>query len=130
MLKIIDGSMVVSQTKYAQDVLTRGGMSYCEGSPTPLLSSEKITTHEGEFLGPKNSTKYISMVGALQYLILTRPDIAYTVNKLYQYLHTLTTLHWTTAKRITRYVKHTVGVGITFMKSTSTLISAFSDVDW
>jgi histone deacetylase 1/2 len=70
------------------------------------------------------------MVGALQYLTLTRPDLSYAVNKVCQYLHAPTTLHWTAAKRIMRYVKHTVGLGITFMKSSSTLVSAFSDADW
>jgi histone deacetylase 1/2 len=69
------------------------------------------------------------MVGTLQYLILTRPDLSYAVNKLCQYLHAPTTLHWTAAKRIMRYVKHTVGLGITFMKSPSTLVNAFSAAD-
>jgi histone deacetylase 1/2 len=40
--------LILSQTKYAQDVLARVGMVDCKGAPTPLSSSEKITTHEGE----------------------------------------------------------------------------------
>ena len=40
------------------------------------------------------------MVGALQYVTLTRPDISYAVNKVRQYLHAPTTVHWTTSKRI------------------------------
>jgi histone deacetylase 1/2 len=125
-----DDRLVLSQTKYVQDVLARVGMVDCKGSHTPLSSSEKITAHEGELLGRDDSTKYRRMVGALQYLTLTGPDLSYDVNKVCQYLHAPTTLHWTTAKRILRYVKHTVGLGITFMKSTSTLVSAFSDADW
>jgi histone deacetylase 1/2 len=39
-------------------------------------------------------------------------------------------VHWTAAKRILRYVKHTLTVGLTFSKSSSTLVSAFSDADW
>jgi histone deacetylase 1/2 len=70
------------------------------------------------------------MVGALQYLTLTRPDICYAVNKVCQYLHAPTTVHWTAAKRILRYVKHTMSFGLTFLKSHSTLLSAFSDADW
>lgn len=75
-------------------------------------------------------TKYRSLVGALQYLTLTRPDISFAVNKACQYLHAPTTAHWTVAKRILRYVRHTLSVGLTFSKSTSTLVSAFSDSDW
>jgi histone deacetylase 1/2 len=61
---------------------------------------------------------------------LTRPYIAYFVNKVCQYLHAPTTTHWTTAKIILQYVKDTIILGITFHKSSSTLLSAFSDADW
>ena len=126
----IDNGIVLNQAKYAKDIIARVGMNNCKGVPTPLSSSEKITAIGGELLGPDDSTKYRSMVGALQYLTLTRPDISYAVNKVCQYLHAPTTVHWTAAKRILRYVKHTVGIGLTFMRSSSTLVSAFSDADW
>jgi hypothetical protein len=76
-----DDGLVLNQTKYARDVIARVGMKDCKGAPTPLSSSEKISAYEGELLGPEDSTKYRSIVGALQYLTLTRPDIAYAVNK-------------------------------------------------
>jgi histone deacetylase 1/2 len=126
----VDDGIVLSQAKYAQDVLSRVGMTHCSGSPTPLSSSEKITAREGDMLGPEDITNYRNMVGALQYLTLTRPDISYAVNKVCQYLHAPTTVHWTAAKRIWRYVKHTLSMGLTFMRSSSTLVSAFSDADW
>jgi hypothetical protein len=64
-VKSVNDQLILSQTKYAQDVFARVGMTDCKGSPTPLSSSENITTHEGEPLGPNDSTKYRSMVGAL-----------------------------------------------------------------
>ena len=124
-----NNGLVLSQAKYAHDVLSRVGMLHCKGSPTPLWSSKKITTHEGELL-PEDCTKYKSMVGTLQYLTLTPTNICYAVNKVCQYLHAPTTLHWTAAKRIMRYIKHTPSVGLKFMRSQSTLVSAFSDADW
>jgi histone deacetylase 1/2 len=126
----MDDGILLNQTKYAQDILTRVGMTDCTGVTTPLSSSEKITAHQGDLLGPDDSTNYRSMVGALQYLTLTRPDISFAVNKVCQYLHAPTTVHWTAAKRILRYVKHTLTVGLTFSKSPSMLVSAFSDADW
>jgi hypothetical protein len=69
-------------------------------------------------------------VGALQHLTLTRPVISFAASKVCQYLHAPTTIHWTTVKRIIRYVKHTTSVGLTFKRSNSTLVSAFSDADW
>jgi hypothetical protein len=47
--------------------------------------------------------------GALQYCSLTRLEIAYSVNQLYQHLHTPTTAHWTSAKCVLRYLKRIVG---------------------
>jgi hypothetical protein len=126
----VDNGIVLSQAKYAQDILTRVGMTNCTGVATPLSASEKLTAHQGDLLGPADSTNYRSMVGALQYLTLTRPDISYAVNKVCQYLHAPTTVHWAAAKRILRYVKQTRTVGLTFLKSSSTLLSAFSDADW
>lgn len=71
-----------------------------------------------------------SVVGALQYLTLTRPDLSFSVNKVCQYLYDPTSVHWTTVKWILRYVKGTIGVGVKINQSSSTLLSLFSDADW
>ena len=63
-------------------------------------------------------------------MTLTRPDISFVVNKVCQFLHAPTTVHWTAAKRIVRYVKNTLTTGLTFSKSSSMLVSAFSDSNW
>lgn len=68
-------------------------------------------------------------MGALQYLILKRPDLAFSVNKVCQFLQMPTIVHWSAAKRILRYVKHTLGLGLEIRKSRSILLSAFSDAD-
>lgn len=129
-VKKVSNGLILSQGKYARDVLGRACLLFAKEVPTPLSSSEKISANEGEPLGPEDITKYRSMVGALQYLTLTRPDISYAVNKVCQYLHAPTTVHWAAAKRILRYIKGTIGTGITFLRSDSTLVSAFSDADW
>ena len=104
-------------------------MKDCKPSPTPLSGSEKLSAFEGEPLKEEESTRYRSAVGALQYLTLTRPDISFAVNKVCQYLHAPTTVHWTAVKRIIRYIKHTASLGLLFRRSSSTLDIAFSDVD-
>jgi hypothetical protein len=127
--KAKDG-LILSQEKYASDLLKKEGMSDCKPVATPLSTTEKLSLHEGTVLGENDSTKYRSIVGALQYLTLTRPDIAFPVNKVCQFLHSPTTIHWTTVKRISRYVKQTTKVGLKIRRSNSTLVSAFSDTDW
>jgi hypothetical protein len=45
-------------------------------------------------------------------LTLTRTDIVFPVNKIYQFLHAPTTIHWDSVKRILRYIKHTRKLGL------------------
>ncbi|XP_073352573.1 retrovirus-related Pol polyprotein from transposon RE1 isoform X1 [Aegilops tauschii subsp. strangulata] len=120
----------LSQEKYAADMVKKAGLQGYKPSPTPMSSSEKLSLTEGQLLSQDDSTKYRSLVGALQYLTLTRPDISFAVNKVCQFVHAPTTVHWAAAKRIVRYVKNTANIGLNFSKSSSTLVSAFSDSDW
>ena len=102
-----EGGFHLSQEKYATNLLNRVGLQDCKPSPTPLSSSEKLSLAEGELLSQEDGSKYTSLVGALQYLTLTRPAISFAVNKVCQFLHAPTIAHWTAAKRILRYVKNT-----------------------
>lgn len=107
-----NGELVLKQERYATELLQRVNTSNCKSVATPLSTSEKLSIHDGERLGSEDSTQYRSIVGALQYLTLTRPDISFAVNKVCQFLHSPTTTHWMDVKRILRYVKGTVGLGL------------------
>jgi hypothetical protein len=105
-------------------------MLSCKPVNTPLATSEKLSAHIGTPLGPQDATKYRSIVGALQYLTLTQPDIAFAVNKVCQYLHALIDAHWATLKRILRYLQGCTKLGLKFVKNSSLLVSAFAYADW
>ena len=122
--------LLLNQEKYVNDLLKRVGMTNCSPCPTPLSTSDTLSLHEGSFLGPEDSSSYRSVVGTLQYLTLTRTDLSFSINKVCQFLHAPTTTHWTAVKRILRYINGTRTLGLTFQKSSSTLLSAFSDADW
>ena len=98
--------------------------------PHHCLVQEKLSLAEVQPLDKEDGTRYRSPVGALQYLSLTRPNISFTVNKMCQSLHAPTIAHLTAAKHILRYVKSILSVGLSFSKSSSTLVSAFSHSDW
>jgi hypothetical protein len=127
--KTIDGT-VLTQEKYALDLLKKVGMSECKPVATPLSTSKKLSRHEGTPLRSNDTMKYRSVVGALQYLTLTRPDIVYSVNKVCQFLQLPTTIHWAAVKRILRYIKSSINLGLKIQKSRSTLVSGFFDADW
>ncbi|XP_052169207.1 uncharacterized mitochondrial protein AtMg00810-like [Oryza glaberrima] len=129
-VKKVTQGLVLSQARYASDILKRAGMSICKPASTPLSTTEKLSIEDGDFLGQNDASHYRSIVGALQYLTLTRPDLSFSVNKVCQFLHSPTTVHWSAVKRILRYIKGTVEFGLRFGKYDSMLISAFSDADW
>jgi histone deacetylase 1/2 len=73
--------LVLSQQRYASDILARSSMQKCKPVDTPLPSNEKLSIEGGTKLLPDDSSRYRSLVRALQYLTLTRPDISFAVNK-------------------------------------------------
>jgi len=124
------GELLLTQERYASHILKRVNMQLCKPVKTPLATTEKLSITDGTCLETDDSTRYRSIVGALQYLTLIRPDLSFAVNKVCQFLHSPTTVHWEAVKRILRYVKGTIGLGIKIKRSNSTLVSAFSDADW
>lgn len=122
--------LILSQEKYAEDVIKRSGMAHSKPVKTPLSTVDKLGAIQGEKLGPDDSTKYRSIVGALQYLTLTRPDVSFAVNKVCQFLHAPTTQHWSAVKRILQYIHGTLKLGLNIRRSSSMVVSAFSDADW
>ena len=74
--------LVLTQHKYIQDLFPRINMLTSKGVPTPMLPSEKLLLDGGENLSSKDTTRYRSVVGALQYFSLTRPDISFIVNRV------------------------------------------------
>jgi histone deacetylase 1/2 len=63
--------LVLTQEKYATELLNKVGMHDCKSAPTPLSSTEQLSLYDGTPLGSEDSTQYRSIVGALQYLTLT-----------------------------------------------------------
>jgi hypothetical protein len=128
-VKQLNNGVLLTQEKYASDILTRVGMHNCKPVSTPLPTSTKLSQQEGDPLGPEDNIRYRSVIGALQYLSHTHPDLAFSINKVCQYLSAPTTVPWTTVKRILRYIQYTLHTSLRIIKSSSTILSAFSDAD-
>jgi hypothetical protein len=76
-----------------------------------------------------DQTVYRSTIGMLQYLSITRLDIAFAVNKVSQISHDPRDVHWTAVKRILHYLKNTISYELLIRPSSSTQLVAFSDTD-
>jgi histone deacetylase 1/2 len=91
---------------------------------------EKLDSATGDLLSSQDATKYRSIVGGLQYLLHTCPDLSFAVNKVCQYLHAPRSPHWSAVKRILCYVHLTASHGLHLLADSSSILSAFSDADW
>ncbi|KAK9689294.1 hypothetical protein RND81_09G049900 [Saponaria officinalis] len=99
-----------------------------EVAATPMNINEKLQ-HEDGTQGA-NPTHFRRLVGGLNYLTHTRPDIAYSVSLVSRYLHKPTKQHFGAARRILRYMARTVEFGIWYSKKSSLKLIGYSDSDW
>ena len=119
--------LFVSQTKYIKELLGKVDLQDSKPCPTPCLPYHRLLKDDGKpYSHPE---QYRSIVGALQYLTFTRPDIAFSVNQACQFMHNPMESHVVAVKRILRYLKGTIDFGIWF-KPGLLHLHAYSDADW
>lgn len=118
----------LSQKHYASEIIERAEMSHCKPISTPADVNSKLSADVGDKVpDPK---QYRSLAGALQYLTITRPDIAYVVQQVCLFMHDPRTPHLTALKRIIRYIQGTQGHSLQMFKSKVDTLIAYSDADW
>ncbi|KAH9687107.1 retrovirus-related pol polyprotein from transposon RE1 [Citrus sinensis] len=120
--------LFLSQHKYICDLLSKTNMCGAKPVSTPLCSTASFKLFDGA--ASADATEYRKVVGALQYLSFTRPDISFAVNKLSQFMHSPSVLHWQAVKRVLRYLKSTTSYGLFLKRNSPCLLHAYSDADW
>ncbi|GKA77945.1 putative RNA-directed DNA polymerase [Tanacetum coccineum] len=118
--------ILLSQKKYILELLQSAGLSNCNLVSSPMVTSSSLSLDDAF----SNPVKYRQVVGSLQYVTLSRPDIAFAVNKVCQFMHAPTEIHWYAVKRILRYLHGTVEHGMLIRRSSSSTLQAFTDVLW
>ncbi|KAJ9548882.1 hypothetical protein OSB04_021425 [Centaurea solstitialis] len=116
------------QAKYTSDLLSRAGITDKKVVSTPLEPNLHLTPNAGPPL--KDPTLYRQLVGSLVYLTVTRPDIAYAVHIVSQFMSAPCSDHYAAVLRILRYLKGTMFHGLYFSSTSSLILRGFSDADW
>ena len=120
--------LFLSQRQYMVDILTRAGMAECKPCSTPVDVNPKLSGTDGTPV--TDPTDFRSLAGALQYLTFTRPDIAYAVQQVCLHMHDPREPHLAALKRILRYVRGTLHLGLLLRPSAQTELVVYSDADW
>ncbi|PKU62528.1 putative mitochondrial protein [Dendrobium catenatum] len=117
----------LSQPSYTKSILQLAQLSECKPLANPTCTKLPSDFSPDPVLSDPHL--YRRITGSLQYLVLTRPDIAFSVNLLSQHMQDPLPQHIYMLKRLLRYLKGTIDFGIPITKSNMCLHS-FSDADW
>ena len=120
----------LDQESYARQILDEFGMADCKSTSMPISPSVQLCSEaEGNARLDQNGHKlFRRLIGRLIFLVVaTRPDIAFAVNQLSQYLARPNKIHLTAAKHVLRYIKGTIHYGLTFSAKGRQGLTAYAD---
>ena len=123
----VGSDLFLSQRQYMIEILERAGMADCKPCATPVDLNPKFSANGAPVSDP---TDFRSLASALQYLTFTRPDISYAVQQVCLHMHDPREPHLTALKRILRYVRGTLHMGLFLRPSSQSNLVVYSDADW
>nr|GEZ44224.1 hypothetical protein [Tanacetum cinerariifolium] len=117
----------INQSNYILDILKRFGMKNCDIVSTPMVEQAKLKL---DLVGkPVDHTDYQSMIGSLMYVTSSRPDIMFATCMCARYQANPNEHQVSPVKRIFRYLKGTINLGLWYSKDSGFDLTAYSDAD-
>nr|GEV03623.1 hypothetical protein [Tanacetum cinerariifolium] len=117
----------INQAKYTLEILHKHGMDKGQTIGKPMATKPKL---DADLSGnPVDQTDYRSKIESLMYLTSSRLDIVQAVCFCARYQSQPTKKHLKEVKRIFRYLRGTVNMGLWYPKDSSFELTAFSDAD-
>ncbi|WKA11474.1 hypothetical protein VitviT2T_028969 [Vitis vinifera] len=120
--------LFLCQRKYTLDIVSEAGLLGAKPCGFPIEHNHRLGLANGELLS--NPESYRRLVGRLIYLAVTRPDLAYSVHILSQFMQEPRIKHWEAALRVVRYLKGTPGQGILLRADSDLSLQGWCDSDW
>ena len=115
------------QRKYVLDLLSETGKLGSKPCSSPMASGVHLTREDELF---EDLERYRRLVGKLNYLTVTRPDIAHPINVVNQYMSAPTVDNWAVVEHIICYLKGALGRGILYSNHGHNRVECFTDADW
>nr|GEX28784.1 hypothetical protein [Tanacetum cinerariifolium] len=123
----ISNGIFINQSKYILDILKCFGMENCDTVPTPMVEQAKLKLN---LVGkPIDHTDYRSMIGPLMYVTSSWPDIMFATCMCARYQANPNEHHVSAIKRIFRYLKGTINLGLWYLKDSGFDLTAYSDAN-
>lgn len=116
------------QHKYALQLLSDTGFTASKPTPIPMNPDILLSSDIGDLL--PNPSEFRRLIGRLMYPTISRPVIAFTVNKLSQFMSKPRQLHLQAIHHLLRYIKGSPGKGLLFSAESTLSLSAYVNADW
>ena len=132
---IVDGWLTVDQEDYAVEILQKFQMADSKPQQIPISTDNKLTQQDCPISDEEKANMadvpYRSVVGSLMYLMVsTRPDLAAPLGQLSRFLANPGKVHWEAVKKVLRYLRGTVSLGLRYVRTGSTEAVAYCDANW
>nr|GEZ03808.1 uncharacterized mitochondrial protein AtMg00810-like [Tanacetum cinerariifolium] len=113
---VVIGSMTIKKVYYVEGVVS-----------TSMVEQAKLKL---DLVGkPVEHTDYRSMIGSLMYVTSSRPDIMFATCMCARYQANPNEHHVSAVKKIFRYLKGTINLGLWYPKDSGFDLTAYSDAD-
>ncbi|CAM8914183.1 unnamed protein product [Rhodiola kirilowii] len=123
-----DEGLFLNQRKYALELISEAGLLACKSSIIPMDTNHKLGLSTASVLA--DPMPYRRLVGQFIYLTNTRPDLAYPIHILSQFMNKPTDDHLKAAHKVLRYLKSALAQGLFYPSGKDLKLSAFCDADW
>ncbi|XP_019229148.1 PREDICTED: uncharacterized protein LOC109210221 [Nicotiana attenuata] len=122
------GGVIICQRKFALDLLSEFNYLDYNVVSSPLDVHLKLSIEDG---GPLSDPfLYRKLIGKLNFLTNTRPNLAFSVQLLSHFMHAPTSCHIFAAYHVLKYVKGTLGQGLFISALSDSSLHAYYDSDW
>ena len=122
--------ILLSQGKYAIEILRRFGMMECKSMATPMVTNLKKLTETASNLDLVDPTMHKQLIESLMYMVNTRLDICFAVSSLSQFMVELRQILWVAAKHVLRYMCGMIGYVLGYVSSCEVMLRGYTDFDW
>ncbi|GJY00391.1 retrovirus-related pol polyprotein from transposon TNT 1-94 [Tanacetum coccineum] len=127
--KQIPRGIIINQIEHMpiSEIVKKYGMLTTDSVDTPLVEKSKL---DEDLQGKQvDATLYHGMIGSFMYLTSSRPDLIHAVCLCARYQAKPTEKHLQAVKRIFRYLKGTINIGLWYSKDTGMSLTAYADAD-
>ncbi|GJS95530.1 retrotransposon protein, putative, ty1-copia subclass [Tanacetum coccineum] len=117
----------INQSNYTLEIIKKYGMLSSDPVDTPMVDKSKLDEDlQGK---PVDPTHDRGMIGSLMYLTSNRPDLIFAVCMCAWYQAKPTEKHLHLVKRIFRYLKGTINMGLWYSKDSCITLTTYADAD-